>query len=547
LATKEDYRPIESCSENGVQREEQQQQEREERQTEDSAAAAACEESHASIELDCESPGSASAELELAGQEANKAAHQLCSVLHAEQRALVGQVSSGSVGQTPEPLESEAAAIRIQSAFRGYRTRKNSPYRTRSPNSTLANKRELSNERQASANGGGGQAAVEIAGEQVELMADCEQEEANELVKLEGRRSSRPRTREALDADSSAETPTSGQLVAVAPDAAEQAAEQDSLSQLGGRQPTSELSLQDDQESTLNEIGAALETVGTIEEQQGEELVRLSSSSARPSIGTKSEHSMDTDSSALGAALSLSEDVSSAQTDAQTIQAQTQKEPAKSRQEQEDKLLGVSLMSDELELEAQRLVEELDREEMIGQLVAEARHDEGGALDEGPSESLEGAEIAKEAEVGGVRVELGEEESLVVLDEEEQRAIELESDHIERRDPRGQVSEERAKSPQIRMEPPKFGAELEEAEPSERLEEEQQDQLSVGAWREPASASGRSSPALNSSSNEEPENSELEGEEPEEGGQGERQVQTRQRTASRNRRRNNRNKKRGKK
>lgn len=445
---------------------------------------------------------------------------------------------------SPDSVDSEeAAAIRIQSAFRGYRSRKNSPYRTRSPTSSPASLKRNNLRQQEAAvlleEENDSSAAAMVAGEDSLVNGD-------QVSRSEGRRLSRPRQRDELAVVESTEE----RLSKEAADGNEKQVTEDlrEIVEQGGCVIESATSSSID-DTTVKEISEALldQQVGTNAEQsalisQTEQCENdrapelpaiqlglngiqlpatpslslkigeseLSATSAqdeqnlsaaleafpagsatinyadelddgsnlpldpatRPSIG-----SAETDSSVLGAA--LSEELSEEAAPAAAPPSSDRFKPI-----DEDKLReDVSMTTEELESEARRLVDEITGESQ--QPLGQAFNQMEAALEDTTADSF----AANES---------------VLLNEEEQRAIELESDDIERRDPRGQVSVERVKSPQIRTEEPSFAQEQagyaidgsqQEEEPVQEqagssLNVEQPDELG---------GSGRSSPACNSS------------------------------------------------
>lgn len=498
----------------------------------------------------------------------------------------------------------EAAAIRIQSAFRGYRTRKNSPYRTRSPSSSI----DATIKRNGICQQPGANILQETTLDDHDIAAAVSNDEQIEAARLLGRRESRQRHRdlspiqrviaddhqrtsglvqdesevvdkqqqqqqgEHIQAATSIEeftttedttntvkeatfempnqqqrqtlsetglettTETPCQTTAAADQSAVSESVKQQLDEPNNNSESSRkadgLSLSFDiagglseEANTLDETGlsAALEAIQTddlIENGAGGANLGDNSLAPRPS---EASVELDTDSSVLGAALSFNEDFTSAPNNDYSQQLQqhdivdvNQTGGVSTQQQQQlqdapiddDKSQGVSLITDELEFEARRLVDELNREAADNQ--DDRDEDNDGAIVEDQEDEIDDTEE-------------------IILNEEEQRVIEMESDDIERRDPRGQASEERAKSPQIRSseEEPKFdvttteqSASPEIVEGSERpgeaterekeeVEEEDEEveeiigstgaHLEVQSPNDGRTSSGRSSPAINSS------------------------------------------------
>lgn len=534
-------------------------------------------EANASIDLNCDTPASASIDI----QDHNlKPTDRIASVLHprdnerpgelpkstqsppkiaqpieeesSEQESQVTKQDSNHIQAvgTPDSIDSEeAAAIRIQSAFRGYRTRKNSPYRTRSPTSSPGNRKRNALRQQEAA------VLLEEEADSARVAAATEAEllaNGVEMSRVEGRRSSRARQRDGSSATGSMEEPAdenanenNNQTASTVAEGLQQRADQ--------RGPVIESSASLDEHTattddiTVKEISAGVldQQVGNVEEsavvsQSGQlesyetsqqaptiqmdrngiqlpatpslslevgesdlaAAVRddqpnlsaaleaspatantnyadeLEGSNPPPSAPRPSVGSAETDSSVLGAA--LSEEMSEEAPPASTSPPSSSFKPI-----DEDKLpADVSMTTDELELEARRLVDEMTGD---SQPSNQTFNQMGAALED--ATTADDSFAANES---------------VLLNEEEQRAIELESDDIERRDPRGQVSEERAKSPQIRTEEPKFESPAERQvkfatdDQQEATDKAGNANLNVEPLGE-LGGSGRSSPAFNSS------------------------------------------------
>lgn len=525
-------------------------------------------EANASIDLNCDSPASASIDisdhnlkptdriasvLHLKGNERGATGAQLSQRQPEAPKIIGGQEEEGQVTSleahesqaatlgTPDSLadSEEAAAIRIQSAFRGYRTRKNSPYRTRSPTSSPASLKRNALRQQ--------EAAVLV------------EEEADQAARSEGRRSSRARQRAgsstdeqtgdadgkgadqtvedspgqveplegvasalSLDEFSNADT-TVKELVGVLDQQDEQSAaligSNDSSDGTGNNDNSNHVEAIPNQVSQIQmgrngiqlpatpslslDIGESAATSTARDELPSnlsaalelappssninDEPDQLDAGFSLPASGTRrSAGSGDTDSSVLGAALSeeMSEELSP------LSPPQQQQCPIAFQRIDGDRLPGdlSAATLDELDLEAQRLVDELTGAEQSF-----------AGLSSAASESNQLEAALEDASTTA--------NESVLLNEEEQRTIELESDDIERRDPRGQVSEERAKSPQIVEAGEVLDFNL--AESNSELDGSQPVVASLGVEQpgEGAAAvrllhldeSGRSSPAFNSS------------------------------------------------
>lgn len=455
-------------------------------------------EANASIDLNCDTPASASIDI----QDHNlKPTDRIASILHprdderpgdfprstqsppriahpieeesSEQESQVTKQNSNHVQTvgTPDSIDSEeAAAIRIQSAFRGYRTRKNSPYRTRSPTSSPGNRKRNALRQQ--------EAAVLLEEESDSAAAAAVVTEAEPLTngdqmsRVEGRRSSRARQRDGSSATGSMEesadenaNENNNQTASGVAEDLQQRADQ--------RGPVIEsVASLDEHTATTDDITVKGISGGVLDQQVGN-VEQSAPAAPRPSVG-----SAETDSSVLGAA--LSEENSEEATPVSTSPPASSFKPI-----DEDKLpADVSMTIDELESEARRLVDEMTGD---SQPSNQAFNQMGAALED--ATTSDDSIAANES---------------VLLNEEEQRAIELESDDIERRDPRGQVSEERAKSPQIRTEEPKFESSVERQvtfatdDQQEATDRAGNANLNVEPLGE-LGGSGRSSPAFNSS------------------------------------------------
>lgn len=539
--------------------------------------------------------------------------------------SLSQQQQSQNILATDSMDSEEAAAIRIQSAFRGYRTRKNSPYRTRSPGNSIDtaakrnalhqqdNNTSVLNEltsvelerfedeagkaantvgRRASRQrhrdlSAGSQELPDIAADQQQQRVNCpiKSSDRDETSRLDEQQASTIHQERVIQGAPSVEEFTTTedtttvkeasivpaqhqsdeaglgaqiacQIIdqsAAAPPESVESDEHNSGSNKADRPSLSfdmNVGLLSEEANTLDEtaLSAALEagheTNNTDELAENGALLGDSSFAApRPS---EASVELDTDSSVLGAALSLNEDTSLANNDSQVApvvasvpnqviggasQLQTTMD--------DDKSQGVSLMTDELEFEseARRLFDELqleqdqdqeqDQEQEQYNTIELMQHKEAAndgecALAGEEMEDGSATNSGLESGCGDVTDEhanLGQE---LLLNEEEQRAIELESDDIERRDPRGQASEERAKSPQIRapeQDAPPFRSPQtinddvipEVAGGEEAIQDKEREIVEVIVSSEGTGAclsvrpandganSGRSSPALNSS------------------------------------------------
>lgn len=421
---------------------------------------------------------------------------------HNNEAALQEQQQQPQNMLATDSLDSEeAAAIRIQSAFRGYRTRKNSPYRTRSPPSNSASTKQNALQQQ------GATVLQENKGDADDL-GKCEQFETSEAAQTVGRRASRQRHRDSspvqvvavddqrvgdqvsaegstrarertiqgassVEEFTTTEDTTTVKEAVLVPDQQQsdqaesntvtpgQSVDQSAaLEIVRSDEPNSDSRKADgpslsfdinalSEANTLDEAGlsAALEAQETNTDDLPEIGGIANSLAPRPS---EASVELDTDSSVLGAALSLNEDIS-ASNDLQNASAQVGGSAPPLGPIDEDKSQGVSVMTDELESEARRLVDELNAE-----AIEEPNQDKAEELNCRLEEATNQLEQALDEATSGDVVEAHVDIAQELLDEEEQRAIELESDDIERRDPRGQASEERAKSPQIRTEEPEF-------------------------------------------------------------------------------------------
>ena len=239
--------------------------------------------------------------------------------------------------------------------------------------------------------------------------------------------------------------------------------------------------------------------------------------------------SVETDSSNLGATASLNEDSLGQATASHSLGALV-KDPSL------DESPSASSIIKELESQAKRLVSELTNNDDEAALE-DATEQLESALESATDDNAYDCSADREAAVDSSAL-------LPALNEEEQRIIELESDDIERRDPKGQASEQRAKSPQLSTE-----LSAEEGAADAAAAQIKVDNLTIEPLEE-LLASGRSSPALNSSrggSSSEGEGSDKgddgngnERNDPQQQGQEQKQAQ------GKNRKRN-RNKKKGKK
>lgn len=488
-----------------------------------SSVSPAPSEANASIDLGCSSPTSASVSIDI--QDHNlRQTDRIASVLH-HKATTTGGGDVTSVAEEPAPEEApsktglesvdneEAAAIRIQSAFRGYRSRKNSPYRSRSPKSPTS-KRANANLLDF------GRAIDEDAPASAQDVAELDYEPLP--VSFE-RRQSRPRERE----ESSPRLDSGLSLCAGEEELPDEKQGGDSVDELtsteeGGTvvgaasalaQQTLEL---EEAEKLADETldaarAAAIKSVDQAEDDEGRPL----GSSVPELVGARASlaSALESESSNLGATLSLNEDESAA------VGQPTLDE---SSLVDEDKSLGGGMTTDELESEVRRLVEDLD------------------LADDEPT--------VEAALTSDVQVEQQE----------------LESDDIERRDPRGQASEQRAASPgHIRRQSVQLELGGQLASVQDSAEDEQpsspghpiNDEASKQTLAPPSPpedeaspASGRTSPALSCS----PGSSASE-EESDQGGEekaranGAQSQQRQQQTGSRNKNKRNRNKRKGKK
>lgn len=459
-------------------------------------------------------------------------------------------------GRASDSLESEeVAAIRIQSAFRGYRTRKNSPYRNRSPNQQHQVDAELASnglgEPEAEPSSSAADTlAASVASEQAdssseadarrkaslqpqkaieELTTSQEEERQAELAgRLVGeRRQSRSRHRgsgemEGLELELGTEVAGQGGKEGVAIRGAPSMEEFTTTEtestvkqveqQVGALVEAQQSTVDEAASLAISELSDQLQSVGAALEQDSSAAVpgdETNSSWAperqqdvpRPSLGGRSEISLelDTDSSNLGAVVSMRDEDSSGGAALETDKSEVATNVA-------------SLPTDfELETVARRLVE--DGEELST-----------GAQEKEPPSSA-------------------------ALDESEQREFELNSDDIERRDPRGQVSEERAKSPLVRTEPPTLSSQ-QSVESSASGEASPPGLLTPPiADQDQQSTSGRSSGCGSSAEDEENEGLEQSGDKTEEGQQraGSSSAAAAAGSGGRNRKRNNRNKRKGNK
>lgn len=558
-------------------------------------------EANASIDLCCETPASASIDI----LDHNiKPIDKIASVLHHKQTDSkeekkewpiveeelsenIGHEKSGAqkeastttttndnstpiiqTSMTPDSLESEeAAAIRIQSAFRGYRTRKNSPYRTRSPqNSAAGQQKRNALTRQQEATVLHENDAEDVMDDQERNMEPIEQLEATQLAQSEGRRESRPRQRE--------QSP----IIKGAPSVDEFTTTEVTIRE--ANKPTTTTTNETDDTSRVNSnratVGSGLDpslsldlTTGSLSEPINNNTsyeIGLSAAleSAQTNMTTNQDVALqapprnlsgkesdasielDTDSSVLGAALSLnSEDANELPTHQQ--QASIASIPPNLEPIDEmDKSMGFSL-TDELESEARKLVEELNlnqnQEDGGEDKKTQQRQQKNEEELYEATHQLES--VLEDATAAGIV------ESLL-HDEEEQRDIELESDDIERRDPRGYVSEDRqSKSPQIKTEEPKLtddnndGGELVMDDDNGQIESSTTGTgLTVDS---PPIEDGASSPAFNSSANVSSDDDNSDQENRNENNQQQKQQQNRSPPGSKNKKRNNRNKKKGRK
>lgn len=598
-------------------------------------------ETNASLVLTCGSPTSAS--IDIVDHHGDSLNENFSTVLHFNEKkpSMENQSSQGDckqgdqdveVAQTPptprnESSESEAAAIKIQSAFRGYRTRKNSPYRTRSPQ-TAASKRIALRQKEATI-------LSQDMGD--DTNAELDDESGEQVVNVgETRRSSRARRldssptaivgQDAADPNPDEPAPTgiTGSIsieeftntddattvkattqhqqhdsnihsVQLNPEEAKDSAAQDAFkiepsAIADSRQVTDDLTAHLDgcsssldfrqdptRSDTLEEQGlsAALETQSTANQFDDIMLEALQLSN-RPSIGSKSEASveLDTDSSVLGAALSLTNDDISSSTNAAPVSAtiETSDTPLSDQTTtqhlggaalaalDEDKSLGTDRV-DEFEREARRLVDEMTADELLaGDEDQEVTsNDQAGELSTA-NQQLEAA-LVEDADDEG-EGEVSNLEGEQALDEEEKlRMIELElnSDDIERRDPSGQVSEERALSPQIKADDlqPSFQDQSEDR----LIQEDENVEVAATIGNNglanltvESPTSGRSSPGLNSSvasSNEDEDEQDDDANNPDLDAQTKLQSETPNQSSngktSRNKNRRNNRKKKGKK
>lgn len=501
-------------------------------------------------------------------------------------------INENGVSGTPDSLESEeAAAIRIQSAFRGYRSRKNSPYRTRSPNSSISRQRNALIQQEATILDEideplSAEAAArvsneaELAGQGIVGSAEVSRmDNETSVLPSEERRSSRTRQRDCSEITEQQQhlnqrIPSADEFTATEDDTTqtstirsvlgqhqkshnESALEPDGdaktdgnsdiekkVAQIENEEPSFSLEIEESSEpNTMDElagISSALETAQLTASAStngndkviSKEEKNHSMPIARPSIGSKSEASVetyDTDSSILGAALSLNEDLSVAEL---SRGSEILVGPTTTTTEQQT-IAPTSAALDTID-EGKSPSEQINDDQSSScrpdELVVGEQHSEGGAL-------------------------ISEESIQNVLDEQEQRAIEMESDDIERRDPRGHVSEERAKSPQIRLDEPQFvvsGLDGDRKQASEGDEKKEtttstldaSDNLSPGHGDD----SGRSTPALNSSaanSSSEDDSDQAQNNGAKSPSGTDDATKKQQQSASKNKKRNNRNKRKG--
>ena len=480
-------------------------------------------EANASIDLNCDTPASASIDI---GDHAIQPADKMASVLHFRASPVPAQTSQQQPQPaTPEPStprvvepmgeqsraeedvdvregrrrspnalinsgshsvdSAEAAAIRIQSAFRGYHTRKHSPYRRRSPNSrsplSLGDDYQINN---IELNGNSKRLALrqqdatdvdEIDVDQEpnsRLEADGEQLESDRMaeVREEGRRQSRGRqrdntsigqelpsttsTEESLATDEStikeACQPIQSDTVQIAEPEGQlggnggaltedHSVEIDSSAALEGRL------LDDlDEESKKMNTGSFVESVSHEGRHLGGAIddVAQHTTSTQPlrsSAGATSVE-LDTDSSILGAALSLNEEVSEVTTSEQQQSVDVLDQPM--HKFSEDLSFGANLVSGSIEDPAETSAASI---ELSSKQIGKVR-DQEDALERATEEleaALDDAMDVTASDAG----EVDTNEPNAMLGADEQHALELESDDIERHDPRGHASDERAKSP----------------------------------------------------------------------------------------------------
>lgn len=474
-------------------------------------------EANASIDLNCDTPASASIDI---SDHNIKPTDSIASVLHhktstspqidirevakdVETTTRADTPPSSPIGQSPGDPE-EAAAIRIQSAFRGYKTRKHSPYRRRSPPGKDVS---LSN------GSDGGQPAEQTPPEAsstkrtmlrqqdatvIEQDDDYRPDEASkdddEGIEEDGigkvaqvadmqRRLSRQRQRDSTEeADKNAREDPAVQAAAsieemtasegstvreVRPRRSSDGNEDDEPSQpvdLGGALETASLSLADNvsanvesQASGFNATGlsAALDGVIGSSAAPGALITdNQQQQQQRPSLGAKSEAGLsvelDTDSSNLGANLSLTEE-ENLSTQVHRSAVEDDMGLAASANRLVEELTGEDGEEEEANKNSEAVLDEVTN--ILEEELEEATRDEGANAEQEEQEQ-DSALLATTNEPEASSASGAALVSSATLDEVEQRTIELESDDIERRDPRGQVSEERAKSPQITAERP---------------------------------------------------------------------------------------------
>lgn len=441
----------------------------------------------------------------------------------------------------------EAAAIRIQSAFRGYRTRKNSPYRTRSPSNSIdaAAKRNHVNQQDVD--------IASVLDERIDYEEQFENEAAR-AAQAVGRRASRQRHRdlpqETPAADylddlqqqrTSGSTRSSSQdeikrlddqqveaqkerIIQGAPSVEEFTTTEDTttvkeadqrnqwqqqrageagletelprysidqsaaaaLESVKSDEPhyleshradgpslsfNNNAELLSEESNTLDEAGLSAALDASHEVNNTDELaengVILADSPFTAPRPSEASVELDTDSSVLGAALSLNEDTSLANNDLQMAQVSNLIIGRTNRSQlqttiDDDRSQVVSLMTDELESEARKLVDELEQDDEYETIEQRQQHQEQQQDTNQQEPNEGGCALASEVEDlttnNDDAIDMNVSLALELLNEKEQTAIELESDDIERRDPRGQASEKRAKSPQIRAgeEEPEF-------------------------------------------------------------------------------------------
>lgn len=397
---------------------------------------------------------------------------------------------------TPDSLASieseEAAAVRIQSAFRGYRTRKNSPYRTRSPsNNSNANsplpaqaasqgplqpepaavtdddngsdKRATdttetlgsATQRQSRPRQASGGAELEAVEEQVSVnqgdeevitTTEASEETVTQLALPHPMKAVESTASEAAKADAALQSQQDESTVSHSLDGAGQSEANASMS-ISDEPAGLSSALETGPQSGYSSLDAgARHAAGGGAATSPASLAALKQPSASTAM-IDSRASIDTDSSILGAALSLNEADISVAEQSNIVQpaAQRASVPTVPMLEQidEDKSLGVSMASEQLELEAKKLVEEMTAgdDDSRDRRQSKSTADEC-ALEEATNELEEALEEAIEQGHGDGAAEA--ENSLLLssrIGDEQLTQLELESDEIERRDPSGHLGD----------------------------------------------------------------------------------------------------------